>query len=188
MFIKHLDSGGVTTLLVYVDNIIMTGNGELVKQTLRQCLTKEFEIKELGRLKYFLRIEVAHSKQGIFIFQQKYVIDLLREIGKLACKPTCTPIDPNHKLRETEEDTMVDREMYQRLLGRLIYLSHTRPDITYVVSVISQFMHNPKEVHLQAANRVLQYLKGSPGKGILFKQNLGLVFNIHKCGLCWIFG
>ena len=69
LFIKHLDSGGVTTLLVYVDNIIMTGNDELEKQTLRQCLTKEFEIKELGRLKYFLGIEITHSKQRIFISQ-----------------------------------------------------------------------------------------------------------------------
>ena len=69
LFVKHSDSRELTTLLVYVDNIIMTGNDELEKQTLRQCLTKEFEIKELGRLKYFLGIEITHSKQRIFISQ-----------------------------------------------------------------------------------------------------------------------
>ena len=66
-------------------------------------MTKEFEIKELGRLKYFLGIEVAHSKHGIFISQQKYIVDLLKDIRKLACKPTNTPIEPNHKLKEVEE-------------------------------------------------------------------------------------
>ncbi|RVX05719.1 Retrovirus-related Pol polyprotein from transposon RE1 [Vitis vinifera] len=79
-------------------------------------------------------------------------MDLLKETGKLACKPISMPIDPNHRLREAKEDVAVDREMYQHLVGRLISLSHIRPDIAYVVSVISQFMHNPKEVHLQAAN------------------------------------
>ena len=69
--------------------------------------------------------------------------------------------------------------MYQRLVGRLIYPSHTRPDIAYVVSVISQFMHSPKEAHLQAAYRVLQYLKGALGKGILFKRNGGLVLEAY---------
>ena len=148
MFIKHLDSRGVTTLLVYVDDINIMGNDELEKHTLRPCLTKEFEIKELRRLKYFLGIEVAHSKQWIFISQQKYVTNLLRETGKLACKPANTPIYPNHKLGEAKEDTVVDIEMYQNLVGRLIYLSHTRSDIAYAMSVISQFMHNSKEIHL----------------------------------------
>ena len=90
-------------------------------------------------------------------------------------KPTNTPIDPNHKLGEAEEDAIVDREMHQHLVGRLIYLSHTRPNITYAMSMISQFMHNSKEAHLEVGNWVLQYLKGSQGKSILFKRNLGLL-------------
>ena len=102
-------------------------------------------------------------------------MNLLKETGKLVCKPTNIPIDPNHKFGEVEEGVAIDRKIYQRLLGRLIYLSHIKLNIAYVVSVISQFMHNPKEVHLEATNQVLQYLKGSPGKGILFKQNLGLI-------------
>ena len=113
------------------------GNDELEKHTLRQCLTKEFKIKELGRLKYFLGIEIAHSKQWLFIYQQKYVTDLPKEIGKLVCKQASILIDPTHKLGEVDEDIAVDREMYQCLVRRLIYLSHTRSDIAYVVSVIS---------------------------------------------------
>ena len=131
----------------------------------------KFEIKELGKLQYFLGIEVSYSRQGIFISQRKYVTDLLEETGKLGCKPVTTPIEPNQKLAEAQEEATVDREMYQRLVGKLIYLAHTRLDISYAVSLISQFMHNPKQSHLQAAHRVLHYLKGSPGKGVLFKKN-----------------
>ncbi|RVW53975.1 Retrovirus-related Pol polyprotein from transposon RE1 [Vitis vinifera] len=171
LFIKHSATGGVTTLLVYVDDIIVTGNDEREKHEVKQRLATEFEIKELGKLKYFLGIEVTYSTQGIFISQQKYVSDLLTETGKIGCKPVSTPMDPNHKLGEAKEEPLVDKRMYQRLVGRLIYLAHTRPDITYSVSVISQFMHDPREPHLQAAYRVLHYLKGNPGKGILFKKN-----------------
>ena len=161
------------------DDIIVTGNDDKERQVLNQCLAKECEIKALGRLKYFLGIEVAHSKQDIFISQQKYVTDLLKETGKTACKPASNPIDPNLRLGEAEKDATVDKEMYQRLVGRLIYLSHTRPNIAYAMSVISQFMHSPKEAHLQAAYRVLQYLKGATGKGILFKRNGGLVLEAY---------
>lgn len=171
LFIKHSDSGGVTILLVYVDDIIVTGNEKGEQQRLSQCLAKEFEIKTLGKLKYFLGIEVAHSKKGVFISQQKYITDLLKETGKAACKPASTPVDPNIKLGSAEEDVAVDKEMYQRLVGKLIYLSHTRPDIAFAVSLVSQFMHQPKEAHLQAALRIVQYLKGTPGRGILFKRN-----------------
>ena len=106
-------------------------------------------------------------------------MDLLKETRKLACKPASTPIDANHKLGEVEEDTIVDREMHQCLVGRLIYLSHIRLDIVYVVSVISHFMRSPKEVHLQAANRVLLYLMESPRKGMLSKQSLRLVLEAY---------
>ena len=107
------------------------------------------------------------------------MIDLLKETGMLACKPANTPIDPNHKLGEENEDAIVNRETYQRLVGRLIYLSHTRLDIAYAGSVMSQFMHNPKEIHLQAAYRILRYLKGNPRRGILFKRNTGLVLEAY---------
>ena len=150
--------------LVYVDNIIVTGNDEREKHEVKQRLATEFEIKKLGKLKYFLDIEVAYSTQGIFISQQKYMTDLLAETGKIGCKPISTPMDPNHKLGEAKEEPVVDKKMYQRLVGRLIYLTHTRPNIAYSVSVISQFMHDLREPHFQAAYKVLHYLKGNPMK------------------------
>ncbi|XP_024030615.1 uncharacterized protein LOC112094295 [Morus notabilis] len=179
LFFKHSASGGVTALLVYVDDIIVTGNDEKEKDDLKRRLIQEFEIKELGRLKYFLGIEVAYSRQDIFVSQWKYVTDLLIETGKADCKPAATPMDSNQKLSEGREEPPVDKGMYQRPVGRLIYLTHTRPDIAYSVSVISQFMHDPREPHLQAAHRILHYLKGSPEKGILFKRNSVLTLEAY---------
>ena len=164
LFIKHSAVGGVTALLVYVDDIIVTGNDEREKHEVKQRLATEFEIKELGKLKYFLGIEVTYSTQGIFISQQKYVIDLLAATGKIGCKPVSTPIDPNHKLGEAKEEPMVDKRMYQRLVGRLIYLTHTRPDIAYSMSVINQFMHDPREPHLKLLTRCYITRKATPGK------------------------
>ena len=151
LFVKHSISRGVTTLLVYVDDIIMQGNDKKEKNTLKQCLAKKLEIKDLGKLKYFLGIEVARSKQGIFISQHKYVIDLLKETCMMVSKPVATPIEQNHKLSEALGEEKVDRKMYQQLVGRLIYLAHPKSDITYSVSVINQFMHDSREIHLQVA-------------------------------------
>jgi hypothetical protein len=179
LFVKHSGSGGVCILLVYVDDIIVTGDDLEGIANLKQQLLKEFEIKDLGKLKYFLGIEVARSKHGLFISQQKYVLDLLKDTGMLGCKPVETPIEQNHRLEEFPEDVTVDRGSYQRLVGRLIYLSHTRPDIAYAVSVVSQFMHNPKETHLRAVNRILRYLKGSPGRGVLFRKRDSLTLESY---------
>ncbi|RVW65369.1 Retrovirus-related Pol polyprotein from transposon RE1 [Vitis vinifera] len=135
LFIKHLDVEGITTLLVYADDIIVIGNDEKEKDALRRCLVKEFKTKELGRLKYFLGMGVAHSREGIFISQQTYMTNLLKETRKLACRLVSTPIDPNHKLEEANDNPIVNREMYQRLVGKLIHIAHTRPDIAYAISV-----------------------------------------------------
>ncbi|KAL0410895.1 UNVERIFIED_CONTAM: Retrovirus-related Pol polyprotein from transposon RE1 [Sesamum latifolium] len=106
LFVKHSAIGEVTILLVYVDDIIVTGNDPTERDSLRKCLAKEFEIKELGKLKYFLGIEVAYSKHGIFLSQRKYVLDLLKETGTLGCKAASTPIEPNHKMVGDQDDTM----------------------------------------------------------------------------------
>ena len=101
LFIKHSATGGVTALLVYVDDIIVTGNDEREKHKMKQRLATKFEIKELEKLKYFLGIEVAYSTQGIFISQQKYVIDLLAAIGKIGCKPVSTPNGSKPQVRRS---------------------------------------------------------------------------------------
>jgi len=118
---------------------------------LQEQLSTEFEMKDLGWLKYFLGIEVARSRQGIFLSQRKYVLDLLTEVGLLECKLADTRIVQNHKLEEYTDQVLANKERYQRLVSKLIYLSHTHPDITYAVSVVSQFMHCPSEDHMDAA-------------------------------------
>jgi hypothetical protein len=160
----------VTALLIYVDDMIITGNDEEEISSLQEHLATEFEMKNLEGLKYFLGIEVARSSKGVFLSQRKYVLDLLAETGMLDCKPVDTPIVQNHKLGEHPNQIPTNRERYQRLVGKLIYLSHTRPDIAYVVSLVSQFMHSPSEEHMKAVFQILRYLKASPGKGLMFRK------------------
>uniref|UniRef100_A0A2N9IHB3 Integrase catalytic domain-containing protein n=1 Tax=Fagus sylvatica TaxID=28930 RepID=A0A2N9IHB3_FAGSY len=139
-------------------------NDEEGIRRLRDYLAKEFEMKDLGALRYLLGIEVARSKHGIFLSQQKYVLDLLTETGMLASQPIDTPIEQNHKLGDDRVDQVpTNKERYQWLVGRLIYLSHIRPDLAYAVSVVSQFMHSPNEVHMDAVHQILWYLKSAPG-------------------------
>lgn len=171
LFIRHSSHGKLTALIVYVDDIVLTGDDVEEMQLLKGYLAKEFEIKDLGNLKYFLGIEVARSSQGIFISQRKYVLDLLTETGMLGSKACDTPMEPNKKLGDDTDGEMVDRGRYQRLVGKLIYLSHTRPDIAFAVSVVSQFMHAPYTTHYDAVIRILRYLKSAPGKGLFFGRH-----------------
>ena len=97
MFIKR-SGDKITILIVYVDDIVVTGNDVEEVSHLKACLAKEFEMKDLGPLRYFLGIEVARSNKGIFISQRKYILDLLEETGMLGCKPADSPIEANHQL------------------------------------------------------------------------------------------
>ncbi|KAJ9691384.1 hypothetical protein PVL29_013538 [Vitis rotundifolia] len=157
MFYKHSNEGKVAILIVYVDDIVLTGDDCNELENLKGKLAEEFEIKDRGALKYFLGIEFARSKEGIFT-------------GMLGCKPVETPIEPNVKLQPTKAKNVKDRDRYQRLVGRLIYLSHTRLDIAFSVSMVSQFMHALGPEHFEVVYRILRYLKGTPGRGLLFKS------------------
>jgi hypothetical protein len=168
---------------MYVDDIIITGDEVVEIRHLKDNLSKQFEVKDLGQLRYFLDLDIARSPKGILLSQRKCVLDLLTETGMLGCRPASTPIDPNHKLHAKCGD-LVNKERYQRLVGRLIYLCHTRPDISYVVSVVSRYMHEPRKGHLDAVYHILRYLKSCPGKGIIF-QSHGLLKVEGYCDADW---
>ncbi|XP_019257836.1 PREDICTED: uncharacterized protein LOC109236063 [Nicotiana attenuata] len=124
-------------------------------------------MKDLGELKYFLGIEFSRSQEGIVMCQKKYALELVSELGLAGPKPAATPLEFNHKLTSIEYDKQItgassadDRELedkggYQRLVGRLLYLTLKRPDIAFVVLVLSQYMHAPKVSHMEAAQRVV---------------------------------
>ena len=138
--------------------------------TLKKFLSEQFQITDLGKLKYFLGIEVSRSPGKILICQRKYVLDMLSECGLLGCKPVDSPMVPETKLMPDDGAPLHDSEKYRRLVGKLNYLTVTRPDIAYPVSVVSQFMSAPHTTHWDAAIRILRYLKGSPGKGLVYSD------------------
>ncbi|CAM8996453.1 unnamed protein product [Rhodiola kirilowii] len=158
---------GIILLVVYVDDIVITGNNSEGIDSLKGFLQTQFNTKDLGRLRYFLGVEVSRSKKGIFLSQRKYVLDLLSETGKIGAKPCSTPMIPNLQLTKSGE-LFDDPERYRRLVGKLNYLRMTRPDIAYPVSVVSQYMSSPTVDHWKAVEQILGYLKGSPGRGIVY--------------------
>ncbi|RVW64174.1 Retrovirus-related Pol polyprotein from transposon RE1 [Vitis vinifera] len=141
LFVKKSHAGKMAILIVYVDDIILSGNDMEELQNLKKYLSEEFEVKDLGNLKYFLGMEVARLRKGIVVSQRKYILDLLKETGMLGCKPIDTPMDSQKKLG-------IKKEM----------------------SAVSQFMHSPTEEHMEAVYRILRYLKMTPGKGLFFRK------------------
>ena len=144
-------------VLVYVDDLLVTGKcPKLILQT-RNDLKLKFKMKDLGQLKFFLGMEFARSQEGVHISQRKYALELISEMGLGGVKPANTTLEANVKLTSFEYDSHLKGEKmefsdqlledvgpYQRLIGRLLYLTMTRVDISYVVQVLSQFMHKPE--------------------------------------------
>ncbi|RVW55440.1 Retrovirus-related Pol polyprotein from transposon RE1 [Vitis vinifera] len=157
-------------LVVYVDDIVITGSDQDGIQKLKQHLFTHFQTKDLGKLKYFLGIEIAQSSSGVVLSQRKYALDILEETGMLDCKPVDTPMDPNVKLVPGQGEPLGDPGRYRRLVGKLNYLTITRPDISFLVSVVSQFLQSPCDSHWDAVIRILRYIKSTPGQGVLYEN------------------
>ncbi|XP_043697246.1 uncharacterized mitochondrial protein AtMg00810-like [Telopea speciosissima] len=158
----------------HVDDIIVVGNDKLTIRGLTSFLNHRFKLKNLGKLKYFLGLEVVRSPKGIYLSQRKYTLDILSECGLLAAKPVSFPMEQNSRLDPDTGSPLPDPSQYRQLIGRLLYLTITRPDIAYCVNNLSQFMQLPRQPHMDAANRVLRYLKSAPGTCILFSASSNL--------------
>ncbi|KAJ0742667.1 putative RNA-directed DNA polymerase [Helianthus annuus] len=173
LYIMNRDSVFVA-LLVYVDDIVITGNNDIEIDKIKGLLSNSFQIKDLGVLKYFLGLEVVYDKSGVCLNQRKHCLELLSEFGYLGCKPVNTPTELSHVVNNKiggDKEEVIDITNYQKLIGKLIYLSLTQPDIYYVVEFLSQYMHKPFVSHLKVALRLLRYLKSCPGKGLMFKKS-----------------
>ncbi|KAJ9671119.1 hypothetical protein PVL29_027218 [Vitis rotundifolia] len=163
-------AAGIILLLVYVNDIVITGNDHAGISDLKAFMHSKFHTKDLGELKYFLGIEVSRSKKGMFLSQRKYVLDLLEETGKIEAKPCTTPMVPNVQLMPDDGDPFYNPERYRRVVGKLNYLNVTRPDIAYAISVVSQFTFAPTIKHWAALEQILCYLKKALGLGILYSS------------------
>ncbi|XP_013607679.1 PREDICTED: uncharacterized mitochondrial protein AtMg00810-like [Brassica oleracea var. oleracea] len=177
--------GGIDLrVLIYVDDLLVCGNSTERVDRFKNYLSKCFHMKDLGKLKYFLGIQVGRGGEGFMLTQRKYALDLIEDTGLLGSKPAATPMEQHHKLALDTSPVLRDAERYRRLVGRLIYLSITRPDISYPVHILSQFMKAPREVQWEAALRVVRYLKGTAGQGILISSNEDLSLSVY-CDADW---
>ncbi|RVW82270.1 Retrovirus-related Pol polyprotein from transposon RE1 [Vitis vinifera] len=170
VFYHHNSSGQCIYLVVYVDDIVITGSDQNGIQNLKQHIFTHFQTKDLGKLKYFLRIEIAQSSSDVVLSQRKYALDILEETSMLDCKPVDTPMEPNVKLISGQGEPLGDFGRYRRLVGKLNYLTITCPDISFPISVVSQFLQSPCDSHWDAVIRILRYIKSTPGQGVLYEN------------------
>ncbi|XP_043702588.1 uncharacterized mitochondrial protein AtMg00240-like [Telopea speciosissima] len=138
----------------------------------------------MGVLKYFLGIEVARSQHGLYLCQRKYTLDILDDCGLTGGRPADFSMEQNLKLSDTSGPILSDPAPYRRLVGHLIHLTVTRPDIVHTINMLSQFMHQPRQPHLDAAHQLLRYLKGTPGQGLLIPAKNALELSAY-CDSDW---
>lgn len=175
-------------VLVYVDDILITGTSSQLISDLIHKLNAQFALKELGSLDYFLGIEVKRLKNGCLLLNQsKYIRDLLLKANMAESKGISSPMVASCKLSRFGTDTMADPHLYRSVVGALQYATLTRPDITYSVNKVCQFMSNPLETHWKAVKRILRYLKGTIYHGLLLRPaQPGAVFSLRAyCDSDW---
>ena len=154
LFLRRTDKGTIL-LLLYVDDMIITGDDLSGIQELKDFLSQQFEMKDLGHLSYFLGPEITHSTDGLYITQAKYASDLLSQAGLTDSKNVDTPVELNAHLTPSGGKPLSNPSLYRRLVGSLVYLTVTRPDISYVVHQVSQYLSAPRSTHYAAVLRIL---------------------------------
>lgn len=178
LFVQYTKAG-IILLLLHVDDIIITGDDTLGILQLKSYLHKQFEMKDLGSLTYFLAIKVTRGDHGYYLSQVKYTSDLLSRAQLTGGKVAPTPLEYNMKPTLVDGTLLENPTLYHQLVGSLVYLTITRPDIAYVVYIISQFMADPRTYHYATVLRMLHYLKGTIFHGLYFSSNSSFQLLVH---------
>ena len=167
LFTKTLN-GEILVIQIYVDDIIFGSTNDELCEWFSKCMHSEFDMSMMGELNYFLGLQIKQTQDGIYVHQTKYVKELLKRFGFESVKPKSTPMPQNSKLFSDESGKSVDITKYRGMIGSLLYLTASRPDIMYSVCVCARFQANPKESHLKAIKRIFKYLSGTISLGLFF--------------------
>ncbi|GJV58940.1 putative reverse transcriptase domain-containing protein [Tanacetum coccineum] len=170
LFIKK-DKGDILLVQVYVDDIIFRSTKKSLCDEFEGLMHKKFQMSSMGKLTFFLGLQVQQKKDGIFIRQDKYVADILKKFDFTTVKTASTPMEPNKALIKDEEADSVDVHLYRSMIGSLMYLTASRPDIVFVVCACARFQVTPKMSHLHAIKRIFRYLKGQPKLGLWYPRD-----------------
>ncbi|GKV09122.1 hypothetical protein SLEP1_g20667 [Rubroshorea leprosula] len=171
---------GMVLLLLYVDDIIITGDDVAGVEELKQSLSQKFEMKDIGVLSYFLGLEVISSDDGYLHSQVKYASDFVSKTELNDGKSVSTPLEPNVKLTPMDGSPLSDLTRYRQLVGSLVYLTTTRPDIAYAVHIVSQFMAALRSTHYATVLRIIRYVKRTLFHGLLFSANSSPVLRAYS--------
>ncbi|GJT66560.1 putative ribonuclease H-like domain-containing protein [Tanacetum coccineum] len=165
LFIKRV-KGDILLVQVYVDDIIFGSTKKSLCTDFEQIMHKRFQMSSMGELTFFLGLQVKQKEDGIFISQDKYVGEILKKFGFSSVRTASTPMETNKALTKDEDGEDVDVHLYRSMIGSLMYLTSSRPDIMFSVCACSRFQVQPKVSHLNAVKRIFRYLKGRPNLGL----------------------
>ncbi|GKC43051.1 putative ribonuclease H-like domain-containing protein [Tanacetum coccineum] len=169
LFIKR-DKKDIMLVQVYVDDIIFGSTKKSWCDEFEALMKSRFQMSSMGELTFFLGLQVKQNKAGIFISQDKYVAEILKKFDLVNVKTAITPMETKVALTKDEEAVDVDVHLYRSMIGSLMYLTASRPDIMYAVCVCSRFQVTPKTSHLNAVKRIFKYLKGKPHLGLWYPR------------------
>lgn len=155
---------------VYVDDLIYTGDNIQMMREFKKSMEAEFDMSDIEKMRYFLDIEVLQTSEGIHISQSRYASEILKRFDMDGCNAVCNPMVPGSKIDSDEKGELVNETLYKQMIGSLMYITNTRPDLQFAVSLLSRFMSRPTQLHAQAAKRVLRYLKGTMDHGIWYRR------------------
>ena len=169
LYLRKVDDE-ILVVSLYVDDLLVTGSSMEQIDAFKREMKDVFEMSDLGKMTFFLGMEVKQKQNEIFICQHKYAKEILKKFNMEECKPKATPMNQKEKFCKEDGAAKVDERLYRTLIGCLMYLTATRPDIMNAVSILSRYMHSASEIHFQAAKRIVRYIKGTIDYGLRFCQ------------------
>ncbi|CAL9022194.1 unnamed protein product [Prunus brigantina] len=184
LYIKTDEGSGILIVSLYVDDIVYTGSCAKLLEEFKSDMMKHYEMTDLGLLYHFLGMGVVQTDKHIFLHQKKYAMKVIEKFGLKGCKSVATPLVANERLCKEDGSKMADESEYRQIIGSLLYLTATRPDIMFASSLLAKFMHNPTKKHMGTAKRVLRYVQGTLDYGIEFKKGKAAIL-IGYCDSDW---